>query len=59
MGIEKDKGLGDTIARVTKMTGIKSAVEAVTKDCGCKRRQEKLNKMFPYGGGNQKDSSRT
>lgn len=59
MGIEKDKGLGDTIARVTKMTGIKAAVEAVTKDCGCKRRQNKLNKMFPYGRRDKKDSSRS
>ncbi len=47
-----DKGLGDTIARVTKATGIKKAVETVVKviniDCGCPGRQDMLNKAFPY-----------
>lgn len=34
-------GLGDTIKQVTNALGI--------KQCGgCKRRQEKLNKLFPY-----------
>ena len=38
---KKSKGLGDTIKKVTDAVGI--------KQCGaCKRRQEKLNKMFPY-----------
>jgi hypothetical protein len=23
------------------------------KDCGCKKRQEKLNKMFPYNNGEE------
>lgn len=48
----KSKGLGDTIAKITKATGIKQVVESVSKatgkDCGCKKRQEKLNKIFPY-----------
>jgi len=47
-----DKGLGDTLARVTKITGIKKAVETVAKviniDCGCSGRQDMLNKAFPY-----------
>lgn len=47
-----DKGLGDTIERVTTATGIRKVVEHVSKktgkDCGCKARKEKLNKMFPY-----------
>ena len=35
------KGLGDTIAKITKAVGI--------KPCGgCKKRQEKLNKAMPY-----------
>jgi hypothetical protein len=43
------KGLGDTVARVTKYTKIDKLVEFVAgEDCGCKERQEKLNKMFPY-----------
>jgi hypothetical protein len=45
----KSKGLGDTIEKVTKATGIKKVVESVVKDCGCNKRKEKLNKMFPYG----------
>ena len=40
-----DKGLGDTIDRITTVTGIKSAVG---KGCGCAKRREKLNKLFPY-----------
>jgi len=42
---QRSKGLGDTIAKVTKAVGI--------KPCGgCKKRQEKLNKMFPYENNN-------
>lgn len=50
--VMKSKGLGDTVAKVTKATGIKSIVEktakAVGKDCGCAKRQDALNRMFPY-----------
>ena len=38
---QESKGLGDTIANITKAVGIKPCN-------GCKKRQEKLNKMFPY-----------
>jgi hypothetical protein len=48
----KSKGLGDTIEKVTKATGIKKVVEAVSvatgKDCGCKARRDALNRAFPY-----------
>ena len=44
----KSKGLGDTIDKITKATGIKKLVGAITEDCGCKNRQEMLNKAFPY-----------
>jgi hypothetical protein len=48
-GRPKSKGLGDTIAKVTKATGIDRVVKAVVgDDCGCDERREKLNKMFPY-----------
>jgi hypothetical protein len=41
----KPKGLGDTIAKITTSLGI--------KPCGgCKKRQEKLNKLVPYGNNN-------
>lgn len=56
MGVKanvRSKGLGDTIAKVTRVTGIEKAVKAVTqavgvKDCGCSQRQETLNRVFPY-----------
>ena len=50
--MEKSKGLGDTIAKITKTTGIKKVVDTVAKatgkDCGCNKRQETLNRFFPY-----------
>ena len=43
---KKSKGLGDTIAKITKATGIKKVVDTVAKatgkDCGCGKRQENL-----------------
>lgn len=49
---KKSKGLGDTVAKITKATGIKKVVEKVSKtvgkDCGCAKRQETLNRLFPY-----------
>ncbi len=51
------KGLGDTIEKITKVTGIKTVVEKVSKatgkSCGCQARKEKLNKKYPYSGGTQ------
>ena len=49
----KSRGLGDDIEKFTKFTGIKKAVDVVTKamgkkDCGCKKRKDQLNKAFPY-----------
>lgn len=38
---KKSRGLGDTIAKLTKAVGIKSCG-------GCKKRQEALNKLVPY-----------
>lgn len=53
----KSKGLGDDIAKLTKVTGVDYVVKKVTKvaskfvgkelDCGCGNRQDKLNKLFP------------
>lgn len=46
---KKSKGLGDTIAKVTKATGIDKAVKFIAgEDCGCDKRKEALNKLFPY-----------
>ena len=49
----KSKGLGDSIERFTKATGIKSLVQMGAKavgkkGCGCNKRKEALNKKFPY-----------
>lgn len=44
----KPKGLGDTIEKITTVAGIKKAVKALPFDCGCNKRKEALNKMFPY-----------
>ena len=49
---EKSKGLGDTIEKITKATGIKKVVDKISevtkKDCGCGKRKETLNRLFPY-----------
>ena len=52
MQSEKSKGLGDTIEKITKATGIKTVVDKINKatgkDCGCNKKKDKLNKLFPY-----------
>jgi hypothetical protein len=48
---KESKGLGDSVEKITKATGIKKVVEKFTpegKDCGCDKRQERLNELFPY-----------
>ena len=50
---KKSKGLGDTIKKITSATKIDKLAKKIAKavgkdDCGCDKRQEKLNKMFPY-----------
>lgn len=46
------EGLGDTVEKITKATGIKKAVDTVfsklEKDCGCDERKKKLNERFRY-----------
>ena len=46
----KSKGLGDSIEKLTEATGIKKIITkaAGDKDCGCNKRKEHLNKLFPY-----------
>ena len=40
----RSRGFGDTVAKaINKYTNVKPS-----GDCGCKKRQDKLNKMFPY-----------
>ncbi len=49
---QKSRGFGDTVAKVTQLTGIKSVVDTVSKkvgrDCGCGKRQDTLNRIIPY-----------
>ena len=48
----KSRGFGDTVAKFTKATGIKSAVDKVSqmtgKPCGCDESRDTLNRIFPY-----------
>ena len=45
------RGLGDKIENFTKATGIKAAVDGISRvtgvPCGCNKRKSILNKMFP------------
>lgn len=46
---KQSKGLGDSIAKATKATGIDKAVKFLAgEDCGCDERKEALNKVFSY-----------
>jgi hypothetical protein len=50
---EESKGLGDTIAKITNLVKLDVLAEKVAhvigqEDCGCNRRREKLNELFPY-----------
>ncbi len=47
------EGLGDTIAKITELLRIDELAQKIAEslgqeDCGCERRKEKLNELFPY-----------
>jgi len=50
--VATSQGLGDTIEKFTTATGIKKVVDTVAKaigsDCGCNKRKDTLNRVFPY-----------
>ena len=50
--MNRSRGLGDDIKKITAATKLDKLAERIadltTGDCGCKKRQEKLNEMFPY-----------
>ena len=51
--MNKSKGLGDTVEKITRATGIKSLTDLAAravgyKDCGCDKRKAWLNAQFPY-----------
>ena len=50
---QKSEGLGDTIAKITHATGLDIVADKIAKmagkeDCGCGRRRQTLNEIFPY-----------
>jgi|TARA_R100001163_G_C5046886_1_gene184098 hypothetical protein len=53
------RGLGDLIAFITKKTGIKRFVDwfsgVIGVDCGCDKRQEKMNVKLPFNNGKIKN----
>ena len=50
--IMKSRGLGDSIEKFTKATGIKKVVDRVSEGlnipCGCEGRRDALNILFTY-----------
>ena len=48
----RSKGLGDTVNKFTKATGIEKFVNKISKGlnipCGCEARKDAMNNMFPY-----------
>ncbi len=48
----KSRGLGDSIHKFTKATGVKTIVDKVSKGlnipCGCRERRDALNNLVPY-----------
>ena len=48
----KSIGLGDSVEKFTKATGIKKMVDTMSRGlnvpCGCEDRKGALNKIFPY-----------
>ena len=53
-GKSRPRGLGDTMAEITHITGISRVVKEIEKltgiPCGCEKRLEFFNKLFPYKG---------
>lgn len=47
------QGVGDTVARLAEVMKFDKIADKLAQatgkeDCGCKKRQQKLNEMFPY-----------
>jgi hypothetical protein len=60
----KSKGLGDTVAKITKFLYIDILADKIAKlfgykDCGCDRRRKKLNKIVSYKKENVKRRTNT
>ena len=48
-GMKAGQGLGDSVADVTKLTGLDKVADTYSRltgrDCGCEERREKLNNL--------------
>jgi hypothetical protein len=51
----RSRGLGDTVAKITTVTGIKKVADTIaqvkkgTAECTpCQQRRDALNRLFPY-----------
>jgi hypothetical protein len=57
--MDKQKGLGDTVAAITKATGIELLVKSIFgENCGCDARQEKLNNLVPYSSSSKEEQKK-
>jgi len=55
------EGLGDLIAKLTHAFGIDKIAEKVAnmageEDCGCDKRREQLNELFPFNNNKQEEN---
>ena len=52
LGRFPSRGLGDTVAKLARATGVAAAAAAVSAalswDCGCADRQDALDRLLPY-----------
>jgi len=48
INIMKSRGLGDSIEKFTRATGIKKLADKIPGGCGCDERKQWFNKNFPY-----------
>ena len=49
MKSKRSRGIGDDLEKITKATGVEKVVKAIFgEDCGCDKRRDRLNKMFPH-----------
>lgn len=58
----ESQGFGDDVAKLASAMRLDVAANRIAnamgkKDCGCKKRQEKLNQMFPYNKNEVSDTS--
>lgn len=61
--MRKSQGFGDDVAKVAAMLGLDRAADKIAKaaglkDCGCAKRQQTLNNIFPYKNNNPEDESK-